>query len=117
MITFSGNIEKFEDAESIGNRIIIIRSKKDNIELKIELPEKILFFNGETKDEINIMISNDEIKKEDLKILIEGSVYSVEEKDELTTILVSMGGLPVRLRLKSPQKEFKPRSKFVIGMY
>ena len=116
MISFVGSIKKIEDSEAIGNKDIEIISKQDNTKLRIELPGKILFFDADTKDDINIIIDNEEIKEKDLKILIRGSVYSIDKKENLHVIEASLGGLPVKLEVKPALNKFKPRSEFWIGI-
>ncbi|NHI94401.1 MAG: hypothetical protein EAX96_18060 [Candidatus Lokiarchaeota archaeon] len=117
MLSFAGSIKKIENAESIGNKVIEIISKKDNTVVKIELPEKILFFDNQTKEDINIIIENEEIKNKDLKIIMRGKIYSIKKKEDPNVIQVSFGGLPLRLELKPELNKFKLRSDFWIGMY
>ena len=117
MISFVGSINKFEDSDAVGNKEIEILSKNDNTKVRIELPGKILFFDENTKDDINIMIDTVEIVKEDLKILIRGIVYTIDKKEESHLIQASLGGLPVMLEIKPSLNPFKPRSEFWIGLF
>ena len=116
MISFTGSVNKFEDSEAIGNKDIEILSKDDDSKLRIELPNKILFFDENTKEDLKIMIDKEEITKADLKILIRGSVYSIDKKPDKHIIQASLGGLPVRLEIKASSNPFKQRSPFWIGI-
>lgn len=117
MLKFSGIVETFEDTEAVGNKKITLKSKQLDIKMQIELPEKILYFDKEVTDELNIIIDDKEIKNESLKILIEGLVYSVVEKESHVKVLITLAGLPLILELEPKLNEFKKRSKIFLGMY
>ena len=116
MISFTGSINKFEDSEAIGNKDIEILSKDDDTKLRIELPGKILFFDESIKEDLKVIIDNEEITKADLRILIRGSVYSIDKQPEKHVIQASLGGMPVRLEIKASLNPFKLRSPFWIGI-
>ena len=117
MLKFSGIVETFEDTEAVGNKKITLMSKQVDIKMQLELPEKILYFDKDVKDELNIIIDDKEIKNESLKILIEGFVYSVEEKGSHVKVLITLAGLPLILELEPKLNTIKPRTKIFLGMY
>ena len=115
MLEFNGIIEKIEAAQITNIDILSIKTDKNKAKLQLELVNRINPFSE--SDPIKIIFDAKPITKGNPKLMVKGKIYSISKDQESSKILISIGGLQLKIETSEDYEEFKKKQDLNISFF
>lgn len=115
MLELTGTIDKIEKS-NISNVDLISMTTKDNqSKLTLELVKDINPFTE--ADPIKIIFDTNPAKGDTQKLILNGYIYSIDKSDDLNKIIISIGGLQLKIETPNEYDDFKTKKDLNIQFF
>ncbi|MHC1592037.1 MAG: DNA-directed RNA polymerase subunit G [Candidatus Helarchaeales archaeon] len=117
MIDLSLSVDRVETPKAAGMKILYLSSKDKEVEIKLDIPERLITF--DTTKEVNMKIAKkkDNLSDEKAKVFGHGTVEYMKRKEDKTELIIMIGGIPFKLVIPAKMNEFSLNDEVDVGIF
>ncbi|MHA1266732.1 MAG: DNA-directed RNA polymerase subunit G [Candidatus Helarchaeota archaeon] len=112
MLELTGVVEKIEKSSIRHIDLIYFTMDNNKTRIRLELPLKNNPF--QEAQQITIVFNPSNLQRENQKLVLNGYLYSIEKKDDLNKILISIGGLQLIMETPNQYDELSTKKDLTI---
>ncbi len=108
MVEITGTIERMEKANISGVDLLVFKSEDGKTQINLELTSKINPF--KELDPVKMVFDTKQIDSPDTqKLILNAYIYSITKESEINTIVITCGGLQIKIKTPNDYDLFKTK--------
>lgn len=116
MLELSGTIDKIEKSNISNVDLLFFKTNDGKTQIRIELPRELNQFNE--ADTTKLVFNTKPIDKTDTqKLILNAYIYSIAKSTEINTILITAGGLQLKIETPNEYDDFKTKKDINIQFF
>jgi len=110
-------VDKIETPKAAEMKILYFSLKEKKIEIKLNTPERLIAFDTTKDVHFKIARKSEKLSDENAKFFGHGTVESVEKQEDQSTLIILIGGIPLKIILPTNLNEFKLNDEVDIAIF
>ncbi|MFX1294160.1 MAG: DNA-directed RNA polymerase subunit G [Promethearchaeota archaeon] len=115
MIEFNGIIKSIEKTEISKIDLISFEFKDGPNKMNLEMVKEKNPF--KESDPVKIIFNTKPMTKNNLKLVLNGYLYSITKDKDINKIHITIGGLQLQIETSKEYKDFKPKTNVIISFF
>ncbi|NVM55891.1 MAG: DNA-directed RNA polymerase subunit G [Candidatus Helarchaeota archaeon] len=115
MLELIGTIEKIEKSSISNVDLIFINTEKNQTQMRLELVNEINPFKED--ETVKIIFDTKPASKNDQKLVLNAYIYSISKVQAINNIIISIGGLQLKIETPKEYDDFKIKKEINIQFY
>lgn len=116
MLELSGKIEKIEKANISNVDLLFFKTDDGKTQIRIELPRELNQFKEADATKL-VFDTNPTDKPETEKLILSAYIYSIAKGTEINTIIITAGGLQLKIETPNEYDDFKTKKNINIQFF
>jgi len=116
MLELSGTIEKIEKSNISNVDVLFFKTEDGKTKIRIELPKTINPF--KEANPVKLIFDTKPLENPDTqKLILNAYIYSINNGPEINTVLITAGGLQLKIETQNVYDDFKTKKDLNIQFF